>query len=350
MASTILTVVGARPQFVKAATVSRALAQNGGIRELLVHTGQHFDPDMSDVFFEELAMPAPHRHLGIAGGGHGAMTGRMLEALEAAMLADAPDAVLIYGDTNSTLAGALAAAKLRIPVIHVEAGLRSFNRTMPEEVNRVVADHLSTLLLCPTATAVANLAREGIVRGVESVGDVMADACTFAAASPVGASTLDNLGIQGPFAVATVHRAENTDNPARLARVMAFLEAEARRLPVILPAHPRLRQKLAAPPAGVRLIPPQGYFAMQRLLSASELVLTDSGGVQKEAYFHRKPCITLRDETEWVETVKAGWNRLWTSPDWETPRRDISDYGDGHAAEKCVAAMAALLNAAAGSP
>lgn len=353
--ATLMTVVGARPQFVKAATVSRALARRNGVRELLVHTGQHFDADMSAVFFDELELPVPHRNLGIAGGGHGQMTGRMLEALEAAMLEDKPDAVLVYGDTNSTLAGALAAAKLNLPLVHVEAGLRSFNRAMPEETNRVLTDRLATLLLAPTVAAAANLAREGIARGVLHVGDVMADAALHAASSPHGASALADLDLVGaPFALATVHRAENVDDAARLERIFAFLEDEARRQPVVLPAHPRLSQRLAtlgATPAGVRLVPPQGYFAMQRLIAAAERVLTDSGGLQKEAYFHRTSCITLRDETEWVETVEAGWNRLWTQPEWRTPRRDIADYGAGDAAEKCAEAIVALLaRPPAGSP
>jgi len=344
---TLMTVVGARPQFVKAATVSRALARRG-VRELLVHTGQHFDDTMSAVFFAELELAAPHRNLGIAGGSHGAMTGRMLEALEAAMVEDEPDAVLVYGDTNSTLAGALVAAKLRLPLVHVEAGLRSFNRAMPEETNRVLTDHMAALLLAPTHAAVANLAREGIVEGVLHVGDVMADAASHAAASPHGASVLSDLGLEGaPFVLATLHRAENVDDPARLARIFAYLEAEARVRTVALPAHPRLTQRLGGrAPAGVRIVPPQGYFAMQRLIAAADVVLTDSGGVQKEAYFHRTPCITLRDETEWVETVEAGWNRLWTEADWRAPRRDISEYGAGDAAERCADAIVALLSSA----
>lgn len=343
---TLMTVVGARPQFVKAATVSRALKRRG-VRELLVHTGQHFDDNMSAVFFTELDLPAPHRNLGISGGGHGAMTGRMLEALEAAMLADKPDAVLVYGDTNSTLAGAMAAAKLHLPLVHVEAGLRSFNRAMPEETNRVLTDHMAALLLAPTHAAVANLAREGITEGVLHVGDVMADAALHAAASPHGADVLNDLRVAPPYALATVHRAENVDDAVRLTRILAFLEAQARERTVVLPAHPRLTQRpgFRAPP-GVRVAPPQGYFAMQRLIAAAEVVLTDSGGVQKEAYFHRTPCITLRDETEWVETIEAGWNRLWTEADWRAPRCDIPEYGAGDAAERCAGAIAALLGAA----
>jgi UDP-GlcNAc3NAcA epimerase len=343
--ATLMTVVGARPQFIKAAAVSRALAQRG-VRELLVHTGQHFDAAMSDVFFAELGLAAPHRNLGIHGGTNGAMVARMLAALEAAIAQDRPDAVLVYGDTNSTLAAALAAAGANRPLIHIEAGLRSFNRAMPEETNRIVADRLATVLLAPTKAAVANLAREGMEG--EHVGDVMYDAALFAMVSDVGKGALESLGLgDAPFALATVHRAENVDNPARLARLMAYIgEAAGERL-VVLPAHPRLAKALTAPPRNVRLVPPQGYFAMQRLIGAAELVLTDSGGVQKEAYFHRTPCITLRDETEWVETVEAGWNRLWTDAAWREPRRDIADYGDGRAAERCADAIAALLG---GSP
>lgn len=344
--ATIVTVVGARPQFVKAATVSRVFARRRSVRELLVHTGQHFDADMSDVFFEELAIPTPHRHLGISGSGHGAMTGRMLEALESALLADRPDAVLVYGDTNSTLAGALAAAKLHIPVVHVEAGLRSYNRAMPEEINRVLTDHVSRLLLCPTSAAVANLAREGVVDGVQSVGDVMYDAMLHAAsASPRTAG--HGLEVDQPFGLCTIHRAENTDDVQRLSQILDYIEEQARHRLIVLPVHPRTRQRiemLGRELVGVRLVSPQGYFAMQRLLATCDIVLTDSGGVQKEAYFHRKPCVTLRDETEWVETIEAGWNRLWMSPDWSAPRRDIVDYGAGDAAERCVDAMEAMLN------
>lgn len=343
--ATLMTVVGARPQFIKAAAVSRALAARG-VRELLVHTGQHFDAAMSDVFFTELGLAAPHRNLGVHGGANGEMVARMLSALADAIAQDRPDAVLVYGDTNSTLAGALAAATANLPLVHVEAGLRSFNRSMPEETNRIVADRLATLLLAPTQTAVANLAREGQV--ALHVGDVMYDAALFAMASNTGKGVPDELGLAGvSFALATVHRTENVDDPARLARIVAYLEEEARTQPVILPAHPRLVQKLSQAPAGVRLIGPQGYFAMQRLIAAAGLVLTDSGGLQKEAYFHRTPCITLRDETEWAETVEAGWNRLWTAPGWRSPRCEIADYGDGKAAERCAEAVAALLS---GSP
>lgn len=343
--SHILTVLGARPQFIKAAPVSRAIAE-AGMTEIIVHTGQHFDALMSDVFFDELDIPKPGYNLEINSLGHGAMTGRMLEKLENAMLAERPDLVLIYGDTNSTVAGALAAAKLNIPVAHIEAGLRSFNRRMPEEVNRVIADHVSTLLFCPTQTAVANLAAEGITKGVHAVGDVMFDTTVAAVKRAEGRSNIletQNL-TPGGYAVATIHRAENTDDPERFARVIAWLEVAAREAPVVMPVHPRTRKLLAGrdlAPAAVTLIDPIGYLDMARLLSHATAVFTDSGGLQKEAYFHRVPCVTLRDETEWVETIEAGWNRLWTGPDYH-PRRDIPDYGDGHSAE----AIARLLHAA----
>ncbi len=334
----ILTVVGARPQFIKAAPVSRALARAAALVEILVHTGQHHDPDMSDVFFAELEIPAPRHHLGIHGGAHGAMTGRMLEALEGVMIAERPDWVLVYGDTNSTLAGALAAAKLHIPVAHVEAGLRSFNRRMPEEINRVLADHVSRLLFCPTGAAAANLAREGIAQGVHRIGDVMYDATLAAAAKARAASRiLEKLGLApGGFAVATVHRAENTDDRRALGDIVDYLRERARQRAVVLPLHPRTRaaiERFGLDLGAIKTIAPLGYLDMARLLEACAEVLTDSGGLQKEAYFHRKPCVTLRDETEWVETVEAGWNRLWRGPDYR-PRNEISDYGDGRAAER----------------
>lgn len=340
----VFTVVGARPQFIKAAAVSRAFAAQEDISELLIHTGQHYDANMSDVFFAELGIPDPHLHLGIGGGTHGEMTGKMLSALEAAMIAERPGAVLIYGDTNSTLAAALAAVKLHIPVFHVEAGLRSFNRKMPEEINRVMADHVSELLFCPTQIAVDNLEREGILDGVSLVGDVMFDATLYAQERSVLMSTIvDDLGLEGErFAVATLHRAENTDDPARLDRILDELSSLSKDLRIVFPVHPRTRKIFAE--RGIRLdnitqIDPLGYFDLHRLLGACELVITDSGGLQKEAYFHSKPCITMRDETEWVELIEAGWNRLWTSEDWAHPRREISDYGTGKAAEAIVTAI-----------
>lgn len=336
----LLTVVGARPQFVKAAPVSRALAE-GGIDEVLVHTGQHHDTQMSQVFFDELDIPAPRHNLEIHGGGHGDMTGRMLIALEPIVMAERPDMVLVYGDTNSTLAGALVASKLHIPIAHVEAGLRSFNRRMPEEINRVLTDHLSALLLCPTRTAVDNLAAEGITQGVHMVGDVMYDATLLARRIAESRShILSTLGLApSAYALATVHRAENTDDPARLATILDWLRAQAREQRVVLPIHPRTRTRAAAAGldfAGIVTCDPVGYIDMACLLGHANAVYTDSGGVQKEAYFHRTPCVTLRDETEWVETIECGWNRLWQDPDY-LPRRDIGDYGEGRAAQAIVA-------------
>lgn len=333
MSRTVLTVVGARPQFIKASPVSHALLAHGGFREILVHTGQHFDAAMSDVFFEELDIPPPKHNLEVNSLGHGAMTGRMLEKLEEVMIAEKPDWVLIYGDTNSTVAGALAAAKLHIPVAHVEAGLRSFNRRMPEEINRVVADHLSALLFCPTQTAVDNLKDEGITKGVHHVGDVMYDVTLAAVERARGRSkVLERHGLTPKtYAVATIHRAENTDDPDRFARVMQWLSDRAQETPVAMPVHPRTRklmEKSGLTPKGVRLIDPLGYLDMAWLTHNAAAVFTDSGGLQKEAYFHRVPCVTLRDETEWVETVEAGWNRLWTNESYK-PRREIADYGTG---------------------
>ena len=345
----ILTVVGARPQFIKAAPVSSAIAANPDpLEEILVHTGQHFDTEMSEVFFAELGIPQPHYHLGIHGGGHGAMTGRMLAAIEEVILESKPKLVLVYGDTNSTLAGALAAAKLHLPVAHVEAGLRSFNRRMPEEINRVLTDHVSELLFCPTAASVANLTREGIVRGVHQLGDVMYDATLMMMGLANSRSQiLDQLGLRPKrYAVATVHRAENTDDPARLAAVLDHLRKMAREMPVVFPLHPRTRAAACRAGQvldGLTTTPPLGYLDMLRLTANAALVLTDSGGLQKEAYFHRVPCVTLRDETEWVETLACGWNRLWTDPEY-APRREIAEFGNGDAAPRIVGVLKSYLS------
>jgi UDP-GlcNAc3NAcA epimerase len=344
---TIVTVVGARPQFIKAAALSAALRREGRLREALVHTGQHHDANMSEVFFTDLGLPAPAHHLGIHGGGHGAMTGRMLAAIETVLEAERPDAVVVYGDTNSTLAGALAAAKLRIPVAHVEAGLRSFNRAMPEELNRVLVDLCSSWLFCPTAASVAHLAREGVTAGVHAVGDLMYDVTLAVAdAARRNSTILERLDLEpGAYSVATVHRQENTDDPARLAAVLAHLRAVAALRPVVFPVHPRTRAaalRFGLDFAGLRAIEPLSYVDMTRLVMACHDVHTDSGGLQKEAYFHRRPCVTLRGETEWVETVACGWARLWTGPDY-LPRRDIAEYGDGRAAERIAAILAADL-------
>jgi UDP-GlcNAc3NAcA epimerase len=339
----ILTVVGARPQFIKAAVLSRAIAAEASATEIMVHTGQHFDANMSDIFFRELDIPPPARHLGIHGGGHGEMTGRMLAALEPVMIEAKPDVVVVYGDTNSTLAGALAAVKLRLPVAHVEAGLRSFNRAMPEEINRVLADHASDLLFCPTEAAVANLRREGISDGVCAVGDVMYDAALFARAAAEGRSDIvERLGLEpGRYALATLHRAENTDDPKALKRAIDYLTTAARERRIVFPIHPRTRA--AAASAGLSLtalevIEPLGYFDVHRLLQGAALVFTDSGGLQREAYFHRVPCVTMRTETEWVETVACGWNRLWHVEGY-CLRIDIAEYGDGRAGERILRAI-----------
>lgn len=315
----IVTVVGARPQFIKAAAVSRVIRTDFAdrIEEVLVHTGQHYDDNMSKVFFDELDIPRPKYNLEISGGQHGAMTGRMLEAIEKVLLQEQPDWLLIYGDTNSTLAGALAAAKLHIPVAHVEAGLRSFNMRMPEEVNRILADRVSSLLFCPTQTAVDNLKAEGVTKGVHNVGDVMYDVALFYRDRARQHSTvLDRLGLsRGAFALATCHRAENTDDPARLGQILTALAELAAEQPVVLPLHPRTRKLVAENGLSGQLdqllvTEPLPFLDMVALEQAARMVLTDSGGVQKEAFFYGVPCITMRDETEWVETVDTGWNRL----------------------------------------
>jgi UDP-GlcNAc3NAcA epimerase len=351
----IATILGARPQFIKAAAVSRALAERAGIEEVLVHTGQHFDAAMSDIFFREMQIPEPKHHLGIGGLAHGAMTGRMLEAVERVLLAEKPGAVIVYGDTNSTLAGALAAAKLNIPVAHVEAGLRSFNRAMPEEINRVVADHVSSVLFAPTETAVRNLVAEGVSRdAVVLTGDVMFDAALiFGAAAERRSQVLERLRLaRKGYILATVHRAENTDTPARLQAIFGGLAAASALHPVVLPLHPRTKAALGAigfePPPSLRLVEPLGFLDMVMLEKHARLIATDSGGVQKEAFFHSVPCVTLRDETEWVELIEIGANRLAPPSDARTiteaiaaglntperafDRRDL--YGDGNAARK----------------
>ncbi len=349
----LVSVVGARPQFIKAFPFSKAVRASPVFEEILVHTGQHFDNNMSDVFFTELGIPRPRYNLEIHGGSHGAMTGRMLAALEDVLRTEKPDAVVVFGDTNSTLAGALAAAKLAIPIVHAEAGLRSFNRNMPEEINRVVADRLSSVLLCPTSVALENLAREGITEGVHKTGDLMNDATRLASAlAETHSDVLERLRIAPhSYGVATIHRAENTDDPEILRGIAAFVAAQARTQPIVLPLHPRTRDAAKAAGIdfareGIIVIEPVGYLDMCRLVKSANVVLTDSGGLQKEAYFHRVPCVTLRRETEWVETIACGWNRLWTVPDYR-PRREISEYGDGHAAEEILGILSAALGRAA---
>jgi UDP-N-acetylglucosamine 2-epimerase len=341
----VLSVVGARPQFVKAWVVGRALRRRH--RETLLHTGQHYDDTMSRVFFDELAIPEPDVNLGVGSGGHGQQTGAMLAGIESEILTRRPDWVLVYGDTNSTLAGALAAVKLQVPVGHVEAGLRSFNRRMPEELNRVLTDHVSTLLFCPTETAIQNLAREGITAGVDLVGDVMYDA-TVAALDRVGRSVLDRHGLDGRvYVLATVHRAENTDDPGRLEQIVRGLAGLDR--PVLWPVHPRTRTRLGSLRGGnIIMTEPFGYLDMLSAERSASTIVTDSGGVQKEAYILGVPCVTVRDETEWVETVETGWNRLAGAdaerivalanlppPTGERP----SLFGDGRASERIVALL-----------
>jgi len=346
----ILTVVGARPQFVKAAPVSRAL-QAAGISEFLVHTGQHYDANMSQIFFDELGIPRPDVNLGVGSSSHGRQTGEMLIRLEEVMMAEQPDLVLVYGDTNSTIAAALAAVKLHIPIAHVEAGLRAFNRDMPEEHNRVLTDHCADLLLCPTQTAVDNLHNEGVTRGVFLTGDVMYDAALmFGQQAKKQSQILSRLGLEpGGYLLATIHRPHNTDFPERLTGILdAFGQLEQ---PVILPIHPRTRKKVAElglsvadlAARGVRIIDPVGYLDMLMLEQNARLILTDSGGIQKEAYFFQVPCITLRNDTEWWETLDTGWNVLvgWDTDKLLQAARTLAPtgpqppiFGDGRAAGK----------------
>jgi UDP-GlcNAc3NAcA epimerase len=349
----LISIAGARPQFVKLAVISRAAAASGQAQHSIIHTGQHYDAAMSDVFFRDLEIPAPDHHLGVGSGPHGEQTGEMLKRLEPILAAERPDWVILYGDTNSTLAGAVAASKLHLPVAHVEAGLRSFNRRMPEEINRIVADHLSDLLLCPTDTAVNNLSKEGLAGKAVVTGDVMYDAALW------GAQKADTTGVfadstwaDKPFALATIHRAENTDYPNRLAALLAALEQISETLyPVILPLHPRTRKVLEQQrwtPRSLQIIDPLNYLEMLWMERRARIILTDSGGVQKEAYFMSVPCITLRDETEWIETLAHGCNTLAGAD----PRRIVSAarqadaagpwtqaYGNGDAGTRTIEAL-----------
>jgi UDP-GlcNAc3NAcA epimerase len=353
----VLTVVGARPQFIKAAMVSRELRKHENVSEILVHTGQHYDENMSDVFFEQLDIPIPDYSLGVGSDTQGAQTGRMLQAIEDVLIDENPYCVIVYGDTNSTLAGALAAVKLHIPVAHVEAGLRSFNRKMPEEINRIVTDHVSDVLFAPTETAVENLIREGFERNrVHLVGDVMYDAALFYAKRAEAKSTiLRSLNLTSKaYILATVHRAENTDNINRLKCIFGALTRISEEMPVVLPLHPRTKTALQAAELletvaqSIQLVEPMGYLDMVLLEKNAALIATDSGGVQKEAFFHRVPCVTLRDETEWVELVNLGWNRVVApttayaivesirSALTDYNRSDASPYGDGRASTRIV--------------
>lgn len=314
----ICSIIGARPQFIKAAAVSRVLRSKPEVKEVLVHTGQHYDENMSRVFFEELEIPKPDYNLGIGGGTHGQNTGRMLEGIERVLLKEKPNWVLVYGDTDSTLAGALAAVKLHIPLAHVEAGLRSFNRRMPEEINRVLTDHAADLLFAPTETAVTNLLQEGISEGrIHLVGDVMYDAALYYGAKAEQKSRIlrrFDLSPKG-YILATIHRAENTDNPDRMKIILQALAEVHRKVPVVFPVHPRTHMRIKAFGFENYLeemlaIEPLGYLDMVMLEKNAHLIATDSGGVQKEAFFYRVPCVTLREETEWVELVELGWNQL----------------------------------------
>ncbi len=312
----ITTILGARPQFVKAATVSRALKKEG-IQEIIIHTGQHFDENMSQVFFDEMDIPTPNYNLAISGLNHGAMTGRMLEKIENVLLTEKPDYVLVYGDTNSTLAGALAASKLHIPVAHIEAGLRSFDMKMPEEINRILTDRISKLLFCPTQTAIHNLEKEGYSNfdcEILNVGDVMYDAVLYYKSKIKSHSTvIQKQQLEGkPFVLATLHRAENTNDPSRLKSIIEALNEINREIQVLLPLHPRTKSVIQTQKIKLEatIIDPVGYFDMLALLENCKMVLTDSGGLQKEAYFFQKYCLTLRDQTEWVELVEANANSL----------------------------------------
>ncbi len=356
----IATVIGARPQFIKAAPVSRTLSATSGLEEVVVDTGQHYDWEMSTVFFEEFDIPKPAYHLGIGGGSHGQNTGRMLEGVETVLHEEKPDVVLVYGDTDSTLAGALAAAKMRIPIAHVEAGLRSYNRRMPEELNRVLTDQLSTVLFCPTSASVANLQKEGFPhptsqqdrQRIVHVGDVMYDAALqMSDLAERKRALLKTLQLRSKeFILSTVHRAENTDQPSILRYIMDALAESAEELPVVLSLHPRTRKRLDA--EGIRLsdritvTQPLGYLDLVMLVKHAAVVATDSGGLQKEAFFHGTPCVTLREETEWVELLEMGWNRLAPPTEPDMTKRILeavgsrgvpgTPYGNGDASKKIV--------------
>ncbi|MDA7585496.1 UDP-N-acetyl glucosamine 2-epimerase [Luminiphilus sp.] len=378
----VLTVIGARPQFIKAAAVSRITKNRDGLDEVIVHTGQHYDNNMSSVFFDQLEIPKPRYNLEVAGLSHGAMTGKMLEGIERTIKKEAPDWVLVYGDTNSTLAATLASVKCHVPVAHVEAGLRSHNPLMPEEINRVLTDRCSSVLFCPTDTASRNLRIEGFpfaatvptdkatpmdgermsaavgLQSVLNVGDVMYDAVSFCRSHAINAFDLQSIGAEaGQYAICTIHRQENTDSKRNLQEIFAALVEISREVPVFIPVHPRTRRRLEdngiKETLGLRFMEPLPYFELQSLLARAAFVLTDSGGLQKEAFFHHVPCITLREETEWAETVDSGWNSLAGADKpkilqqvqelaQRKPLKDVNYYGDGKASEKIVDTLVRL--------
>ncbi len=348
----VLTIVGARPQFIKACMLSKALRSNADVNEVIVHTGQHYDNNMSNVFFKQLKLPEPDVYLGIGSGTHGEQTGKMLSELEKVMLSNNPDLVVVYGDTNSTLAGSLAAAKLHISVAHVEAGLRSFNRQMPEEVNRVITDHLSYWLFCPSQAAAENLRQEGMKEKIFITGDIMYDAVLhFKKYAERQSTILQDLSLaEGGYYLATIHRAENTDDPKRLKSIIdAFQRLQKN---VILPLHPRTRRKINEfnlndfiETDHIKIMEPLDYFDTLELAAKANVILTDSGGLQKEAYMLQVPCVTLRDETEWMETVETGWNQLAGANREEiintvmkrhSPKESPPIFGDGNASQKIV--------------
>lgn len=358
----LITIIGARPQFIKAAPFSEVFRKEN--EEILVHTGQHYDANMSAIFFEELGIPKPDYNLGVGSGGHGMQTGRMLEKIEEIIIKEKPDGMLVYGDTNSTLAGALAASKLHIPVFHVEAGLRSYNKLMPEEQNRILTDHISDVLFCPTETAVNNLKKEGITEGVLNTGDIMYDVVLrnielsksqYSNGKWLEEVRKENSNVpnlkEKDFYLATIHRAENTDNPGKLREIFAAFEKMDK--PVLLPLHPRTRkliEDLKIKGTNTIIINPVGYLLMLYLTASAYMVVTDSGGLQKEAYFLQTPCTTLRDQTEWVETLNNGWNVLSTidmNTILKTVTRELDcllhpqppSFGDGHAAEHICKAI-----------
>lgn len=349
MMSRVVTILGARPQFVKAAVLSREFRNNSNINEIIIHTGQHFDHNMSKIFFEELEIPSPKYSLNISGGLHGAMTGKMMAAIEQVLEDEKPSNVIVYGDTNSTLAGALTAAKLNIPITHIEAGLRSFNRTMPEEINRVLTDHLSNLLLCPTKTAIQNLEKEGRIENVYNVGDIMFDAKNFAMRFLQNNSKyLDQKFsyLKYSFAILTIHREESSKDLKTFNEKFEFAKrfADENNLKCIFPVHPRLKSIVDSlkKESNVIFTKPFSYYEMHYLLNKASFVLTDSGGLQKEAFFHKVPCITLRSETEWIETIDSGWNRLWTDKDF-CKRKSTKEFGQGDAAKKITKILCKYL-------